>query len=317
MKILLVGSDTPTGQALCSYLDARGTEYTALIKADCRWKSERQAKKSLRRADCDFTVDLRIQGAADGGIRIHDVDVERCVWLARASHALKRPLMLLSCANVFQGLESRAYREEDYPDGTSTLATLLSAAEAAVRDHCERHAILRTGQVFSAHGMNALTYMLNELHINGRLALRRELRGCPVSADDAARVVSGMLDQYGCGIEAWGIFHYCSPDMTSCYEFAEVLLAAASQYSEFQEDDPGILTAVEDSVRKEADGSDSTESGNIREFRLDCSKIRDTFAIKQQPWRGSVAGQVKHFYAHYSKKEKDDGESHGQRDATA
>lgn len=308
MKVLLIGSDTPAGQALCSYLDLRGAEYTALPKSDCRWKSERQAKKSLRRSDCDFSVDLRIQAAADGGVRIHDVDVERCMWLARASHGLKRPLMLLSCANIFQGLESRAYREEDYPDGVSTLSSLLADAESAVRDHCERHVILRTGPVFSANGMNLLTYMLNQLHESGRLSLHRNIRGCPVPADDAARVVSGMLDQYGCGLEAWGIFHYCSPDLASCYEFAEVVLAAASQYDSFPEDDPSILTDV-DSVDA------ATEQG--REFRLDCSKIRDTFAIKQQPWRISVAGQVKHYYGLYSKKEKTDGEGHGQRDASA
>jgi dTDP-4-dehydrorhamnose reductase len=308
MKVLLIGSDTPAGQALCNLLDLRGTEYTALSKADSRWKSERQAKKSLRRSDCDIAVDLRIQAAAYGGIRIHDVDIDRCTWLARASQALKRPLMLLSCANVFQGLESRAYREEDYPDGESTLATLLASAESTVRDHCERHVILRTGAVFSAFGMNALTYMLGQLHEDGRLNLRRSMRGCPVSADDAARVVSGMVDQYGCGLEAWGIFHYCSPDITSCYEFGEVLLAAASQYNHFSEDDPSILTALEDV------GDTVAES---LEYRLDCNKIRDTFAIKQQPWRGGVTGQVKQFYALESKKEKADGESHGHRDATA
>ena len=304
MKVLLIGSDTPAGQALCNLFDLRGTEYTALSKADCRWKSERQAKKSLRRSDCDIAVDLRIQAAAYGGIRIHDVDIDRCTWLAKASQAAKRPFMLLSCANIFRGLEHRAYREDDYPDGDSTIATLLAAAESTVRDHCERHVILRTGAVFSAYGMNAMTYMLGQLHDDGRLNLSRGRKGCPVPADDAARVVSGMVDQYGCGLEAWGIYHYCSPEVTSCYEFAEVLLAAASQYNDFSEDDPSILTAIE-------------EAGDSPEYRLECSKIRDTFAIKPQPWRGTVAEQVKHFYAAESKKEKADGESHGHRDATA
>ena len=107
----------------------------------------------------------------------------------------------------------------------------------------------------------------------------------------------------GCGLEAWGIFHYCSPDVTNCYEFAEVLLAAAFQYTEFEEDDPTILVAE--------------EAGDERDYRLECEKIRDTFAIKQQAWRVSVAACVKQFYANYSKREKANGESHGQRDASA
>ena len=118
-----------------------------------------------------------------------------------------------------------------------------------------------------------------------------------------------MVDQYGCGLEAWGIFHYCSPDVTSCYEFGEVMLAAASQYNHFSEDDPSILSTV-DTVDESAGAT-----ARSLEYRLDCSKIRDTFAIKQQPWRGSVAGQVKQYYALESKKEKPDGESDGHKDA--
>ena len=89
------------------------------------------------------------------------------------------------------------------------------------------------------------------------------------------------------------------------------MLAAASQYNQFNDDDPSILSAV-DSVDESAEAA-----GRTLEYRLDCTKIRDTFAIKQQPWRGSVAGQVKQYYALESKKEKPDGESHGHRDATA
>ncbi len=313
MKVLLIGSDTPVGQALCNFFDLRGTEYAALNKSECRWKSERQAKKALRRSEADLAIDARIQAAADGGIRIHEADVERCIWLARASQALRTPLLLLSCASIFEGNESRAYREDDYPDGMSTLASLLGAAETAVRDHCERHVILRMGPVFSPVGSNSLTWMLNRLHEHGSLSLSRKLQGCPVAAEDAARVVSAMVDQYGCGLEAWGIFHYCSSDVTSCYEFAEVLLAAAYQYTQFREDDPSILTALE----QDEDDSSAAEGWRVLDFRLDCSKIRDTFAIKQQPWRASVAGHVKQYYAHYSAKEKADGESHGQRDASA
>ncbi len=315
MKVLLIGSDTPVGQALCNFLDLRGTDYATLNKSECRWKSERQVKKALRRSECDLAVDLRIQAAADGGIRIHDADVERCMWLARAGQTLKTPLLLLSCAAIFEGTGTRAYREDDYPDGVSTLSSLLGAAESAVRDHSERHIILRMGPVFSPVGNNSLTWMLNRLHEHGSLSLSRKLRGCPVAAEDAARVVSGMIDQYGCGLETWGIFHYCSPDVTSCYEFAEVLLAAAYQYTEFREDDPSILTPLE--AEEDAAGGGDEQDWETLEFRLDCSRIRDTFAIKQQPWRASVAGHVKQYYAQYRAKEQADGQSLGHRDASA
>jgi len=303
VRVLVIGADTPVGQSLSDYFAMRGTDYLGMPKAECRWKSERQAKKSLRRSNCDFAVDTRLQAAADGGIRIHDIDVDRSLWLARASQTLKMPFMHLSCAGVFSGDEERAYREDDYPDGTSTIAQLLIAAEAAMRDNCERHVILRTGPVFAPSDINVVSYMLQQLDSGGILTLRRRYRGCPIAVEDAARVISAMVDQYGCGLENWGIFHYCSQDITSCYEFAEVLLAAASQYRDFSAAKPQIVAAPDD---------DEPYTRN-----LDCSKIRNTFAIKQQPWRASVAGHVKQYYANKRIKEAASGESNRLSDASA
>ena len=303
MRVLIIGADTPVGLSLVEYLTLRGTECVGLAKADCRWKSERQAKKSLRRAEADFIIDTRLQAAADGAIRIHDIDIDRSLWLARASQTLKQPFLHLSCARVFSGTEERAYREDDYPDSESTIAQLLVAAEAVVRDNCERHVVLRIGPAFAPSGINVITHMLGQLKEGGGLVLERRQRGCPVAAEDAARVISGMVDQFGCGLESWGIYHYCSADSTNCYEFAEVLLAAASQYQEF----PADGTQLEASV----------ETGEVIDRKLDCSKIRNTFAIKQQPWRASVAGHVKQYYAETQTREVASDESHRHTDASA
>ena len=288
--------------ALVAYLEQRGTEYLGLVKAECRWKSERQAKKTLRRSDCDLTVDTRLQAASDGGIRIHDIDIDRSLWLARASQTLKIPFLLLSGARVFSGSEARDYREDDYPDGVSSISQLLIAAEAALRDNCEQHLILRTGPVFSPHGVNVVTHMLGQLHEGEVLKLSRRQQGCPLPADDAARVISGVIDQVSCGLQAWGIYHYSSPDVTNCYEFAEVLLAAASQYEDFS---PDVVQLATD------------EDPEVVSRGLDCSKIRDTFAIKQQSWRVCVAGQVKQYYSELQSRETSGGESYRHNDASA
>jgi dTDP-4-dehydrorhamnose reductase len=302
LRVLIVGADTPVGLALTEYLEQRGTEYLGLPKADCRWKSERQAKKTMRRSECDLTVDTRLQAASDGGIRVHDIDIDRSIWLARASQTLKLPFLMLSCARVFSGSEARDYREDDYPDGESSIAQLLIAAETALRDNCEQHVILRTGPVFSPVGINVVTHMLGQLHEGGVLSLSRRQQGCPLPAEDAARVISGMIDQIGCGLQAWGIYHYSSPDSTNCYEFAEVLLAAASQYENFSAD----------AVQLAAD-----EAAEVVSRSLDCSKIKDTFAIKQQPWRVSVASQVKQYYSDMQSGETSGGESFRHNDAGA
>jgi dTDP-4-dehydrorhamnose reductase len=275
------------GLSLADILSRRGRDFVGLPRADCRWKSERQAKKSLRRGACDIAVDTRIQSAADGGIQVHDIDVDRSTWLARASQVLKIRYLHLSCARVFAGHAGRAYREEDAPDGQSTISVLLRRAETSVSERCEQHLILRMGPVFAPAGINVITHMLGQFEKGEHLHLSRERQGCPIATEDAARVISGLLDQISCGMQAWGIYHYCSPDITNCFEFAEVLLAAASQYRDLHVESVQPLPTEPVIVVRD----------------LDCNKIRNTFAIKQQPWRASVAGHVKHYYAGAGRKE--------------
>ena len=126
--------------------------------------------------------------------------------------------------------------------------------------------------------------MLGQLGEQGAsLVMDNNLRGCPLSADDGARVLSALLDQLSTGLEAYGIFHYCSSDSATYYEFAEALLACASQFSEFSPD------AVQ--LQRQPEGLVPLNRS------LNCNKIRNTFAIKQAPWRGAIAANVKQYYA--------------------
>ncbi len=260
----------------------RGDDVVALPRSDCRWKSERRLKKALRRADCDFVVDTRIQAAVDGGVRLHDADIDRTHWLARVCQVDDRSLFFLSSARVFSGESERAYSEEDYPDSSESVGELLLAAEGAVRDKCEQHLILRLGPVFGATGANTMTRILEGLREGEPLTLGNRERGAPVSARDAARVVSGLLDQFSTGIDNWGIYHYCSAEPTSCFEFAEVLLASASQYAQLDNDAVSLARTEGDSTLSRV---------------LDCSRIRDNFAIKQVAWRQCVPALVREYFA--------------------
>lgn len=281
MRVLIIGVDTPIGRGLKEFFTVRERDFVGLPKADCRWKSERQAKKVLRRSACDMAIDCRVQAAADGGIKVHDIDVDRTRWLASASRGLKAPYMHLSCARVFSGSAQRPYRETDHPDGHSSIAELLVEAEQAVRDHCDEHIILRLGPVFAPFGINITTHFLSQLDRGEVLSLGREYQGCPIPVEDATRVISGIIDQLSCGMRPWGVYHYCSADVTNCFEFAEVLLAAASQYRDLDAAQVQELT--------------EPEQPRLRE--LDCNHIRNTFAIKQQPWRANVAAHVRQYFA--------------------
>ena len=284
MRVLLLGTDTPLGQALTEYLERLGRhEVVAMSRSACRWKSERQAKKAVTRAKCELVVDMRIEAAGDGGDPIQELDIKRCHWVAKACQRSSIIYLYISSSRVFSGQLERPYTEDDLPDNDETVGQLLAEAERRVSEGCERHLILRLGPVFSYEGTNLITQMLGPMLEGGSLVLDNNLRGCPVAAADGARVVSAVLDQLGTGVEPWGIFHYGSSDTATYYEFAEALLASASQFSEFSS------SVVQ--LEQEPEGLAPLNR------MLECDKIRNTFAIKQVPWRNAMADIVKQFYA--------------------
>jgi dTDP-4-dehydrorhamnose reductase len=283
VRILILGADSILGEALHDFFLFQGRHtIESLPLESCRWKSERQAKKALRRGNCELVVDARNLGPPGRNVTIQDLDINRTQWLARASHRSGTGYLYLSSAEVFSGSVERLYTEDDYPDSQELLGEMLLRCETAVRDKCERYLILRLGSVFSHRSGNTLAHMLGELSRGEVLLLGNNQRGSPVAAEDAARVVSAVVDQLSTGAELWGIYHYCSSDETNCYEFAETVMATASQYSEL--------------------GSGSVELKKLGEIppiinrALDCSKIRNTFAIIQAPWRSFIGDTVKRYY---------------------
>lgn len=292
MRVLILGADTPLGHALVEWLQRRGRhQVQSLTRAACRWKSERQAKKAVTRARCDTVVDLRVSATADGDEPLQEADLKRCHWVGKSCQRNHNLYLYVSSSRVFSGELDRPYTEEDYPDNDTSVGEMLAAAEQLVRDSCESHLILRLGPIFSHEAPNLITQMLSAMGRQaGSLVLDNNLRGCPVSAGDGARVIAALLDQLGTGMEVRGIFHYCSSDTATYYEFAEALLASASQFSEFG------VAAVQ--LQRPAEGLPPLNRS------LDCSKIRNTFAIKQAPWRSAVPGLVKRYYHEQSRQQE-------------
>ena len=283
MRVLILGSDTPLGVALIGRQALLGRhEWVFMSCSACRWKSERQAKKSIVRAKSDVVVDLRIDAAGEGGLQIQELDLQRCHWVAKACHRTDATYLYVSSSVVFSGELERPYMEQDSPDNEEVAAQLLARAEHIVADVCLRHLILRFGPVFSSEGMNLITRLLGSLRGGDSLVLDNNLRGCPVAADDGARVLLALLDQLGTGLEPWGTYHYGSSDAATYYEFGEALVASASQFFEFSP------SAVQ--LERETDGLSSLNR------TLDCSKIRNTFAVRQVPWRSAIADVVKQYY---------------------
>lgn len=293
MDVLLVGSDNPLGAALRGVLAQWGRHRAAgLSVAGSRWRSQRQAKKAVRKGRPDAVVDCRLAWQIAAGDVPTAADIERGHWLAKACERSGMRYILLSCDRVFSGLTGRRLRESDPADASAAPGVQMLELESRVAQAAPSALVLRTGPLFAGVGRNLLTQTLERMDLAatrppepGRAAEfdNRDVF-CPVCSVDAARVIAAILDQLSVGARACGIYHYGSCDRATAYDFAEAARGA-------------VAGANGRAARLSSPKTELAELSPKAETRvLDCSRLRNTFAVKQVSWRHFVNAVVQQYY---------------------
>ncbi len=283
MKVLILGGDTPLGMALVRIFDQQHRhKYQTITIADSRFRSERVAKKTIKRLSPECLIDLRLDALLETRDNLSDSDIQRTRWFGKA--CLRNDIVYLfqSSAWVFSGaMQDAPWAESDEPDDESNLGLVRRAAEQAVKDMTINSIILRLAPTYSAQGDGVLAKMLQRFGRGEKMALSDSQYFNPISADDAARVISAILDQVGSGSNNRGIFHYGSNERASYFEFGEAVFAAASQFANI---DSGGVARSSDASQPKGDWTLSTQ------------QIFDSFGIHPTSWRRLLAPAVKAFY---------------------
>lgn len=285
MKVLILGGDTPLGMSLLRLLDQQQRHTVVSIKVgESRFKSERVAKKTIKRLAPDCLIDLRLDALLEMREYLSDSDIQRTRWFGKA--CLRNHIFYLfqSSAWVFSGKPDEApWLESDEPDEESPIGRLRRAAEQAVKDMTDNAIILRLAPMYSGQGEGTLVKLLQRFSRGERIALSDTQFFNPISADDGARVIAAILDQIATGSANRGLFHYGSSDRASYFEFGEAVFAAASQFANI---DSGGVTRSSDASQPKGD------------WTLGTQRIFDGFGIHATSWRRLLAPAVKAFYQH-------------------
>lgn len=203
----------------------------------------------------------------------HKASFSLPVALAEYANEHGMALLQLSSSYIFDGRKQSAYIASNPGQPVNELGNWQWECEQAVRTLLTRHILLRTGWSLGRF----LRKVQKIASTSEVIKLPGKCQGQPVTVTDLARVMTAIIKQIDCGAEVWGTYQYGGAEEISLYELG---LAIAGL--------PGIPSGLR-VVDEMADWA-ALEPVNAT---MICTKIRNTFGVKQLPWRSGLAEELK------------------------
>lgn len=195
--------------------------------------------------------------------------------VALAEYASKHGMSLLqlSSSYVFDGRKQSAYIASNPGQPVNELGNWQWECEQAIRTLTTRHILLRTGW-----SLGRFIRKVQEVAATSdTIKLPGKCHGQPVTVSDLARVITAIIKQIDCGAEVWGTYQYAGAEDISLYELGLAIVGL-----------PGIPNGLR-VVDEMADWA-TLEPANAT---MICTKIRNTFGIKQFPWRSGLSEELR------------------------
>ena len=225
-KILLLGAGGQLGFEIERLASARGLDLMAMGRRELDI-THRLALRSVISRGVDVVVNTAAYTAVDRAEteegRALAVNRDGARFVAEACHDAGAALIHISTDYVFDGRKGSPYDEDDPVTPINVYGRSKAAGEAAVRQACARHVILRTSWVFGAHGRNFVKSMLRLGRERSEIRVVADQFGCPTPAQGLAAAVLAVAGRRG--QIPWGTYHCCGAERTSWFGFAETIFA--------------------------------------------------------------------------------------------
>jgi dTDP-4-dehydrorhamnose reductase len=212
-----------------------------------------------------------------------------CIGPANLSAACDNaavPLVHISTDYVFDGSKPGAYVENDPVNPLGVYGASKEAGDRAVRNSLERHVILRTAWVYSAHGQNFVKTMLRLAGERPVLRVVADQTGSPTSAADIAAAIGTVVRLIAAGNTRWGTYHFAGAGRVTWHGFAEAIFALAAPWRGPPPKVEAITTA-----------DYPTPARRPANSVLDCRRIGDAFGIVPRSWRDALADVIREIYS--------------------
>lgn len=224
MQVMVIGADGQLGVDLVKVLAAQGEALTALTEADIDVCNPELVRWNFECHRPDVVLNTAVYHPVDdcelNPNRAFAVNALGARVLALAAREHKATLLHFSSDYVFDGEQTRPYRESDCPAPRSVFGASKVAGEQMIRATQQRHFIIRTSGLYGlagskAKGGNFVDTMLRLGREKGSVRVVTDQRMAQTSTRSLAEQVA-VLIRTG----HYGTFHASDHGDYSWYEFA-------------------------------------------------------------------------------------------------
>lgn len=280
MTLLVLGAGGQVGRAL---VERAGRGALAFDRQACDIGDAASVARALAAPQASLVVNCAAYTAVDRAESEREqaftVNATGAGIVARAAAARSLPVIHISTDYVYAGSRTGAHREDQPIAPLNAYGASKAAGDAAVVAANPKALLLRVSWVFGVYGPNFVKTMLRLGRERPELRVVDDQRGGPTEARDIADAILVMAEI--CrrpGFSAWGPYHLAGAPSTSWFGFAQAIFERASIK-------PPRLIPIPTTEYK-------TPAIRPLNSVLDCSRIREVFALEPPDWRQSLSRVV-------------------------
>ena len=282
MKLLVTGADGQVGRELLRRGPAAGFTVRGVNREQLDITSATTIRKVLAETEPELVINAaaytKVDAAESEAELAFAVNRDGVRLLAEACRACALPLVHISTDYVFDGRSARPYREDDSAAPINVYGASKWAGEQALRETLDRHVIVRTSWVFSAHGANFVKTIVRLARERERLTVVADQHGMPTHAGDLAEVLLALARRAFSSDSVFGTYHYAGSPVTSWHGFATEICAQAGQIAPLAVKELAAVTSAEY----------PTAAARPPRSLLDCARLQ-ALGLAPRPWRDGLA----------------------------
>ncbi len=290
MRLLVFGHKGQLGIDLMRFAGARGIDVVGADLPEYDITNAADIDRVLDGAQFSTVINAAAYTAVDLAQSQEDlayaVNRDGPGHMAAACRRRQIPFIHISTDYVFDGMQTRPYRPDDPIGPQGTYACSKADGEAVIREHWNRHLIVRTSWLFGRHGNNFVKTMLRLGRENETLRVVDDQIGSPTYAGDLAQALVQMAEKIGGSFSNWGTFHYCNRGALTWWAFARKVFSLARPFETL------AIKKVEPILTIHY----PTPAPRPHYSVLDCSTFEAGFGIERRSWEAALKEMLSDLY---------------------